>query len=129
MKVRSPRRDNTVAFCSQDHSSPRLLPSNLPPNSTLVLAIELVVQRLVQREDNMARGDEELVAVTAFGHEEATGARQQEVWPGHRDGETERVGKTVTNVYIWVGGQNRWEELGTGGPGNGQLPDFDVDVW
>jgi hypothetical protein len=74
------------------------------------------------------RGDEELVTIAAFSHEEATGSCSKRCGLG-RDGETEWVSKMVANIYIWVGGEDRWEELGTGGLGDEQLANFEVNIW
>ncbi len=87
-----PRNNTLVPLISKEYIQTRLAP---------VLAIQLVIQRLVQREDDMASSDEELVFVVAFGHEEATGARNKRCGLC-REGKIKRVSKTVANVYIWV---------------------------
>lgn len=55
----------------------------------LVLTLKLVIPHRFQREDHITSGNkQELVAVAAFGHEEATGARNKRRGLG-RDWETE----------------------------------------
>jgi hypothetical protein len=50
----------------------------------LVLTFKLVVPRVFRREDMASGDEEELVAIDAISHEEATGARSKRRWPGQR---------------------------------------------
>lgn len=86
----------------------------------VVLTPEVFVLVLVQREDDVASGnEEEPLGIQALGNEEAAGRCILGT-----DGKTERSGKRFTDR--WVGRVGGRGELGTGLVGNDRLTDLEV---
>jgi len=103
-----------------------------PPVITrLPLAVHLMAVEVVticaRREDNMAsRKDEDSVALTTFADVEASGAFDVRGGFGS-DLQTECRSKWSAYICVWVNAGDVAKELRTGGPGEDQLPECNLD--